>query len=251
MKNLIALVLAFQLSGLPASIAFAQTANDSDKAFQSKLQSKVVKQLQTIEKDGWTFTDQHQNPVSMDRLLISALESKSFYAVTPYMNDIKGRLTVRVQLDGSTPDALVFKLSVLSKDGIRIVSSRKFTIALDAARAEETKLKFARTLNSMAAEIHSDKDYAQNSKGVKSVIAAVSGLLIPSAHAGMDHTAAMLKTVASGACTIGILLLAFGNPNYTTNNGKFRLNPTAWFTLAAFVIGGSAYILSGIVQDLD
>lgn len=246
-RKALCLSLVVQLSGLP--MASAAVANLSP----TRLQSKIESHFDDLAAKNWRFLDEQQRPVSAANLVAGVLKTKQFYLVTPVINDenIQTRLTVRVQLEAPAAEHIAFKMAVMDSTGKKALSQRKFVIDLDPAKAQATKLRFERTMNSMTHEIsqHS-KELASHNVGQK-IFTALSNFLVPSAHAEkMQNTAKMLTEVAGGACSIGVLLLMFADLT-NKSGGKTRLNTIGWLTVAVFVVGGLSYVASGIVADLD
>lgn len=247
LRKTVCLSLVVQLSGLP--VASAAVADISPAQLQSSIESR----LNGLAAQSWSFMDEHQRPISASNLVADVLKNKQFYFITPVVSDeaIQTRLSVRVKLETPSAEQIAFKLAVMDATGQRALSQRRFTIDLDANKAQETKLRFERTMNSMTQEISKrSKELAKHNASDK-IFAALSNFLVPSAHAaGMQNTSKMLTQVASGACTLGTLMLLFADLTQKAG-GKTRLNVLGWLTVASFVAGGAAYVASGVVADID
>lgn len=243
-KQFLALLISLQLSGLP--MTFAGVSQLSVEKFKDSL----TKDFGKAENEGWVFLDSEKKEIHSIELVASVLKNRELYAVTPYNDEVGAKMTVHLQIENPETEKLSFRLSVLDKNKKDTLSTRKFVVELNASKAEATKLQLERTFRSMADEIVSKKAMLTQAGTLERTFSKIIGTLIPQAQAGgHENTATMLKTVAGGACTLGVILLLFSS-TMENSNGKVRLSPMGWLTVVCFVLGGAFYIGSGLVADL-
>lgn len=251
LKSTLVAALSLQLTGFPLLAAESQSTDDINS---DRVKAKLEESFRNAEQNDWSFLNSGKEQVNAAELVASAMKNKEFYAVSPKVDELDARMTVHFKIEEPTTDAISFKLSVLDKNQKNVLSARKFVLSLDPSKTEETKLRFARAFRSMSEEITSKKDQLASVTLKDSTFAAISkisDMIIPSLEAKpMTNTAEMLKVVAGGACSLGVVLLLFGGLSANKEKGKWRLNPVAWITILTFVIGGAAYIGAGIVEDL-
>ncbi len=245
LKSFTAGVLSLQLAGLPVLAADTEKEVNPDR-----LKARLEESFRDAEKEDWSFLNENKQTVNSAELIAAVMKNKEFYAVSPRVDELDARMTVHFKLEAPTAESVSFKLSVLDKDQKNVLSARKFVLDLNPDNTEATKLRFARAFRSMAEEIKGKKDQLASLSLTDHAFAAlqkVSDFIIPRAEAKpMTNAAAMLKTVAGGACTIGVLLLIYAKK--MTNK---KLTPAGWIAIISFVVGGAGYIGAGIVEDLE